>query len=261
MTNSKKDFPLRDFYSDIHPTYDRVNRIFTFGRDVAWRKRAARTCLELLSGSGSAGKDAHGPSVLDICTGTGDFIFELQRQMAAAGKAGTLTGFDFSPEMLDQARQKLQGAQQPGPGYRIRFLEGDVAHMPFDDETFDAAGITFGIRNLVYENSSAGQHLREIHRVLKPKGKLVILESSRPGNSLWRVFNNIYLRLILPYLGGLISGNLRAYRYLARSSRDYYTQDQMCRIMEQSGFSCISRQSLFFGSVMLLTLEKIGGKA
>lgn len=256
MTNSRKDFPLREFYSDIHPTYDRVNRIFTFGRDVAWRKIAARTCLDPAALAATRGQDDSGPRLLDICTGTGDFIVELERQLASSGKGGHLTGFDFSPEMLEEARLKLSRMDGLSPAVQVRFLEGDVARMPFRDQEFDGAGITFGIRNLVYENSSAGKHLQEIHRVLKPNARLVILESSRPGNPLWRLFNNMYLRLILPYLGGLLSGNLKAYRYLARSSRDYYSQDQMCRIMEQSGFRCVSRKSLFFGSVMLLALEK-----
>ena len=117
-------------------------------------------------------------------------------------------------------------------------------------------GITFGLRNLVYNNSNASRHLSEMKRVLRQGGQLVVLESSKPKNPLWRVFNNMYLRFILPYLGGWISGNLKAYRYLAESSRNYYTMEEMTGILEKAGFDMIRSRSLFLGSVMLLVLQK-----
>ena len=221
-----KDFPLQSFYGDIHSTYDRINRIFTFGRDKVWRRKAV---AELL------GKQPR--SVLDLCTGTGDFILETARK---AEKAAELKGLDFSPEMLDP----------------VEFQEGDAGEMPFAEASFDALGITFGIRNLVYQNSRADQHLREIYRVLRPGGRLVVLESSRPENPIWRFFNTLYLRFILPYLGGMISGNLKAYQYLASSSKNYYTMGEMAGILEKAGFVLSASQSLFLGSVMLLVLEK-----
>ena len=128
--------------------------------------------------------------------------------------------------------------------------------MPFENGAFDALGITFGIRNLVYKNSRADRHLSEINRVLQPGGQLVVLESSRPGNPVWRLFNTIYLRFILPYLGGLISGNLKAYQYLASSSKNYYTIKEMGAILATAGFEVSGSRSLFLGSVMLLILEK-----
>ena len=94
------------------------------------------------------------------------------------------------------------------------------------------------------------------NRVLKPGGRLVILESSKPENRFWRVFNNIYLRFILPYLGGLFSGNFKAYRYLARSSRNYYSLNEMGLILEGAGFKVLSGRPLFLGSVMLLVASK-----
>ncbi|RLD65807.1 MAG: SAM-dependent methyltransferase, partial [Bacteroidetes bacterium] len=138
----------------------------------------------------------------------------------------------------------------------IKFMQGDVGQMPFEDNSFGAMGITFGIRNLVYENSNASKHLAELYRVLKRGGRFVVLESSKPGNMVWRVFNNIYLRMILPYLGGLISGNLKAYRYLAKSSRNYYTISEMSGILESAGFNMVKGESLFLGSVMLVVAEK-----
>ncbi|MEN8157926.1 MAG: ubiquinone/menaquinone biosynthesis methyltransferase [Bacteroidota bacterium] len=243
MARSKKDFPLHDFYSDIHPTYDRVNRIFTFGRDKVWRRRAAGACLQ-----------GDPESVLDVCTGTGDFILEVARQ--TAGKSLSLSGYDFSREMLDEARRKAKERPDVPGSPPIDFLEGDVGDMPYPDDHFDAMGITFGIRNLVYENAAARQHLRELFRVLKPGGRLIILESSKPENRLWRLFNNIYLQLFLPYLGGLLSGNLKAYSYLAKSSRNYYSIGEMGSILEGTGFKMLSSRSLFLGSVMLLVAGK-----
>lgn len=242
MGNTREDFPLQDYYKDIYQTYDRVNRVFTFGRDRAWRKKAAAECL------------AFGPGkVLDLCTGTGDFVLELA---AMSGKEVAFTGYDFTPAMLELARnkyKKLSLGRQLAP---IKFMEGEVARMPFKDGAFDALGITFGIRNLVYENSLASRHLSEMNRVLRPGGLLVVLESSRPDNVLWRTLNTLYLQLILPYLGGIISGNLKAYRYLARSSKNYYSIREMATILKEAGFGFRKGVPLFLGSVMLVIAEK-----
>ncbi len=245
MEAQQKDFPLHDFYGDIYGTYDRVNRIFTFGRDRSWRRRAARELLQSKPGR-----------VLDLCTGTGDFVLELARQSLNSSGEVILEGFDFSAEMLRVARRKQEKLQQRMELPQIRFLEGDAGEMPFEEGRFDSMGITFGLRNLVYENSNAKKHLSEMNRVLRRGGQLVVLESSKPRSPLWRVFNNLYLRFFLPYLGALISGNLKAYQYLASSSKNYYTMEEMEKILEQAGFFKLRSRSLFLGSVMLLVVEK-----
>jgi len=241
-----KDFPLQSFYGDIHSTYDRINHIFTFGRDRTWRKKAVSVLMEKSPGS-----------VLDLCTGTGDFILEVAKN---ADTEAELIGYDFSPDMLELAREKLRKHVQDETIPHPVFLEGDAGQMPFEEAKFDAMGITFGIRNLVYQNSKADQHLREMHRVLRSGGQLIVLESSRPENFLWRVLNSLYLRFILPYLGGLISGNLKAYQYLASSSKNYYTRREMSSILKKAGFREVKSQSLFLGSVMLLVMEKYEGE-
>jgi demethylmenaquinone methyltransferase/2-methoxy-6-polyprenyl-1,4-benzoquinol methylase len=278
FTKENKDYPLKEFYKKIYGRYDLVNRIFTFGQDRNWRKKAVEECL------GNAPQQ-----VLDICTGTGDLVLEMALTAGqkgdpttenAANEAGQVkdlstedlskkairakapsaaasstlvqfTGYDFSAEMLERAKEKAVAA-----GKNIDFIEGSVAEMPFADNRFDTAGITFGIRNLVYENSNAEKHLAEIHRVLRMNGRLVVLESSKPDSRIWRFFNGIYLQFILPWLGGLISGNLKAYRYLAKSSRNYYSRKEMAGILEQAGFMVIRSRPLFLGSVMLLVAEK-----
>ena len=231
------DYPLKDYYKDIYEKYDLVNRIFTFGQDRSWRKKAVMECL------------ANDPQrVLDVCTGTGDLILMIS---AMPGRERELSGYDFSPEMLQVAKDKADAA-----GSRVEFIEGNVAAMPFKDNHFDSAGITFGIRNLIYQNSNADRHLAEIRRVLRPGGRFVILESSKPSNRIWRSFNGFYLQFILPCLGGAISGNLKAYKYLASSSKNYYTVSEMRTILEKAGFSVLKHKSLFFGSVMLVVSEK-----
>jgi demethylmenaquinone methyltransferase/2-methoxy-6-polyprenyl-1,4-benzoquinol methylase len=236
---------LHSFYGDIHSSYDRVNRIFTFGKDKTWRRKAARELLRFTPGR-----------VLDLCTGTGDFALELARQSSQNSNGIELSGFDFSKDMLEEARRKQTIVQNGGSQRLINFVEGDARDMPFEEGRFDSMGITFGIRNLVYENSNALQHLSEMKRVLRPGGQLVVLESSKPRSPVWRIFNDIYLRFILPYLGGLISGNLKAYQYLASSSKNYYTMEEMGKILDQAGFNMIRSRSLFLGSVMLLVLER-----
>ncbi len=239
MEVDKENYPLHGYYKDIYKKYDLVNRIFTFGKDKSWRKKAVAKLLE------------KSPSnILDICTGTGDLILEIAAQ---ADNHVNLSGYDFSPEMLQKAKGKAIQAKS-----QVDFTEGNVASMPFDNNFFDAAGISFGLRNLIYQNSNAEKHLGEIHRVIKQGGRFVILESSKPGNPVWRFFNGIYLQLILPYLGGIISGNLKAYKYLAKSSKNYYTREEMSRILISAGFNIESSQPLFLGSVMLMVAIKEG---
>lgn len=245
MKGKQKDFPLHSFYEDIHATYDRVNRIFTFGRDKSWRRSAAG---ELLKSAPER--------VLDLCTGTGDFALELARQSSLNSDEIELTGFDFSKDMLKEAERKQEEVLKRVKQSKIRFMEGDAGNMPFEDKLFDSMGITFGLRNLVYENTDALKHLAEMNRVLRPGGQLVVLESSKPVDPVWRLFNDFYLRFILPRLGGLISGNLKAYQYLASSSKNYYTIEEMGKILDVAGFIMIRSRSLFLGSVMLLVLEK-----
>jgi demethylmenaquinone methyltransferase/2-methoxy-6-polyprenyl-1,4-benzoquinol methylase len=237
MSKKENDFPLKDYYKKIYVRYDLVNRIFTFGQDKYWRKKAVSQCLENNPGR-----------ILDICTGTGDFILEISK---SSRSDAFLAAYDFSAEMLQKAKEKSEKVNAT-----IAFKQGDVAEMPYEDNSFDSAGITFGIRNLIYENSRSEKHLSEIKRVLRANGRLVILESSKPENLVWRFINGIYLQFILPYLGGTISGNLKAYKYLAKSSRNYYSRTEMSSILENGGFSVIYSKSLFLGSVMLLVAKK-----
>lgn len=238
----KSNYPLKDYYKEIYVSYDKVNRLFTFGQDKSWRRKAID---EILAQEPKA--------ILDVCTGTGDLILETAKRTSTNV---ALHGYDFSPEMLSLAEKKSNGLSNVPA-----FKQGDVAQMPYQESTFDVAGISFGIRNLIYKNSNAKKHIEEIYRVLKPGGRLVILESSKPSNAVWELLNRIYLLTILPLIGGITSGNFKAYRYLGKSSRDYFTKEQMGDFLHPFGFKRVLAKSLFLGSVMLIVVEKQNNSA
>jgi demethylmenaquinone methyltransferase/2-methoxy-6-polyprenyl-1,4-benzoquinol methylase len=154
--------------------------------------------------------------------------------------------------MLDLAKRKVVNE----PYNDIRFIEGDVSEMPFSDNEFDGITIGFGFRNLTYNNSACQKHMSEINRVLKQGGRFYILESAIPRNPLVRVMYNLYLRLILLPLGGLISGNWRAYRYLALSSANYFSPDEIKSLLIRFGFIPESARSFFMGASNLIVAKK-----
>ena len=241
MSSSQKkdvDFPLDKYYSKIFRWYDLVNRLFTFGMDQRWRKYTARTVL----------KD-NPARLLDLCSGTGDLAIQLRRN---ARYIPTIVGYDFNSQMLEKASEKAGKM-----GYAdIQFLQGEVAAMPFREEEFDVITIGFGFRNLTYNNTGSERHLSEIKRVLKKGGKFFILESAIPSCWLMRTLYNLYLRLILIPLGGLITGNWQAYRYLALSSANYYKPDELKKLIETHGLKVISVKSFFPGASSLTTTIK-----
>lgn len=232
------NFPLKDFYKKIYKRYDLVNTLFTFGQDGRWRKIAA----------GEIQKSNPG-EVLDLCCGTGKFTFTINS--FAQGKQ-QITGYDFSAEMLDKARET---AKETGVE-NINFIQGDVVQMPFKDETFDAIGVSFGFRNLTYNNENENQHISEIYRVLKKGSSLYILESGSPQNLIIKAFYVLFLFIFLVPLGGILTGNFKAYYYLAVSSRSYYSRRQMMVLLKGFGFNKVSVRKFLFGATNLTIAEK-----
>lgn len=225
-----KPRPLYGIFTAVPPSYDLINRLFTWRFDERWRIRAAR---EILAGEPR--------EIMDLCTGTGDLAVRLS---SMAGGNVSITGYDYSQPMLDLAEQK---AQKTGVR-KTTFIRGDAADMPFPDGHFDAIGIAFAFRNLTYKNSDSSQFLAEIHRVLKPGGKFVIVESSQPKNPALRFFFRIYTKTMVYYIGSWISGNKTAYRYLANSVIDYFKPEEVSALLLNAGFaSC--RYSLQMGGV------------
>lgn len=217
-------------FDQISATYDRVNRVLSFGQDIRWRKKVAK-CMPLKPHL----------EVLDLATGTGDQLIALFKAGLSIQRA---VGIDLSEEMIKIGRKKVTA-------YPVELLHGDAQKIPFADQTFDATTFSFGIRNVLDPLTS----LREIHRVLKPKGRCLILEFSMPPKII-RPFFLFYLRNVLPKLGGALSKNFEAYRYLNQTIEAFPSGDAFLAIMKEAGFSSLRKLPMNWGSVTLYIGDK-----
>ncbi len=224
----KESGRIRRMFGAIAPRYDRANRLLSLSVDRRWR-RLARRELE--------GRLPPNPRILDLCTGTGDLALELSG-------LGSVVACDFSHPMLVLGKRK---ASRSTTGRRIAFAEGDALRLPFPDRSFDAVSIAFGLRNL----ESYRQGLAEMHRVLRPRGVLAILEFSLPTLPLFRPLYLFYFVRILPRLGGWISGHGQAYGYLSRSVRQFLAPEDLDRLLERAGFREIRHRTLSAGIACL----------
>ncbi len=217
---------VQDMFGRIARRYDRANRVLSFGIDIQWRKKAVRaTGLEL------------GESAMDAACGTGDLSFALK---GAVGDAGSVTGVDFTPQMVELAQAKVakHGA--------VEFEEGDVTKLRFGDDAFDAATISFGIRNV----DDPVQGLREMRRVVRSGGRVVVLEFGQP-EGLWGGMYRTYSRFIMPPIGGLITGDRKAYEYLPRTAAAFPAGDAFLDLMRKAGFSEVWARPLSGGIAWL----------
>jgi len=230
------NLPLKRLFDSVPPRYDLLNRVLTWRLDEHWRARAARLCL--------AGAPAR---VLDLCCGTGDLALRLA---AGAGDSARVTGLDYSGPMLAKARRKMARprlAPSSGGGSAVRFVEGDAANMAFGDGTFDAVGIAFAFRNLAWRNPLCHPALAEVRRVLRPGGRFVIVETSQPAHPVLRAGFHAYMALMVAAIGGWVSGQRPAYRYLAESARRFHTADEVSRLLAGAGFANVRVQRLLGG--------------
>jgi demethylmenaquinone methyltransferase/2-methoxy-6-polyprenyl-1,4-benzoquinol methylase len=232
---------VRDMFSRIAPRYDFLNHFLSFSLDRYWRLRAARKFHRILRRT-----DAR---VLDLCCGTGDLTFALERvRIRELRDSGAyrfpLIGSDFAQPMLNRARQKA--ARQSRSAV---FATADALQLPFGDASFDLVTTAFGFRNLVnYENG-----LREIARVLKPGGQVGILEFSEPGAGPMAGLFRFYFRQILPRIGAAISGSSEAYSYLPGSVAKFPSPRELSALMHKIGFTHVDVQSWNVRSVVLHT--------
>jgi demethylmenaquinone methyltransferase/2-methoxy-6-polyprenyl-1,4-benzoquinol methylase len=223
-TISDKAERVRRMFDAIAPTYERVNRRCSAGRDAAWRSKAVR-----LAGIGPT------DDVLDVACGTGD----LARALAVAG-AHRVVGCDFAPGMLALA------ANRPLPN--LGYVLGDALRLPFADQSFSVVSCAFGVRNF----QDLDQGLREMRRVLQPGGRLVILEFTRPANRVIRWFYELYSCRIMPVLAGWMSGDRHsAYRYLPRSVVSFSGAREMCQRIRSAGLEEAIATPLTFGAASL----------
>lgn len=215
---------IQRMFAGVAPRYDLLNRVLSLGIDRSWR----RAVVESLSLTPET-------RVLDLCCGTGDLALEIANHAYCAGS-------DFTWEMLTRARDKARAAKLALP-----LAAADTLRLPFTAGSFDAATVAFGVRNL--EDMPAG--LREIRRVLKPGGVLLVLEFSQPTGFLLRLPYRLYLKVILPTIGQLLSRRGQAYRYLAESILGFPDPETLVTMLREAGFARATYERLSGGVVAL----------
>ena len=227
---SKREQITQAFDTLAH-RYDLLNRILSLGLDIGWRRRALRLLLA-----------AQPASLLDVATGTGDFAIQTARLLPHA----RVTGIDLSEAMLELGRAK---AARAGLGDRLTLVRGDCLALAFPDAAFDAATAAFGVRN--FENLAAG--FRELHRVLKPGGRMVVLELSEPNAFPVRGLYRFYLRRWLPFVGRILTGHVREYAYLPESIEHVPQGNDMLQLLREAGFRECRFEAYTFGTCTCYT--------
>lgn len=215
---------VQKMFASIAPKYDAANTVLSLGIHRLWRRAAVR-----LSGA------APGQKVLDCATGTGDLALAFKR---AVGPSGAVTGTDFCAEMLAPAPAKARAA-----GLEVAFQVADALALPFADGAFDVSSIAFGIRNV----DDPVRCLREMARVVRPGGRVVVLEFGQPRGLFGALFR-FYSRAVMPAVGGLLTGNRAAYEYLPRTAAAFPAGERFLGLMEEAGvFSARAATPLLSG--------------
>lgn len=205
---------VTEMFDNISGNYDMMNRIITFGMDKGWRKKV----YQIVTTSGTS-------SVLDVATGTGDMVF-----MYANSEVEEIIGLDISTGMLEIAAKRSQKMKLDN---RVSFKTGDAENLPFDDNYFDAVSVSYGIRN--FEDLEKG--LGEILRVLKPGGRLVVLETSVPKSAIMKFGYGLHTKLFIPLVGRLFSKDKRAYSYLSNSAHVFPYGEALKKILLSVGYA------------------------
>lgn len=226
---------VRTMFADIADDYDRINSILSFGIHNAWRKKTVRE---------SGAKP--GDRVLDCATGTGDLAIEFKQNV---GHEGYVKGTDFCKEMIEHAPEKA-GKKS----LAIDFEVADAMNLPYDDNTFDIASIAFGIRNV----DDPVVSLSEMARVVKPGGRVVVLEFGQP-RGLIRFPYQLYSRYIMPAIGGWISGNRDAYTYLPETSAKFPAGNKFLELMEKTGSYSECKAVKLTGGIAYLYVGTVAG--
>jgi len=224
---SKAPSAVQSMFAEVPATYEFVNHILTLGLDVLWRRRAARIAAK-----------AGGTQWVDMCTGTGETAVYLSR---LAPQGTKIYGIDFSDAMMEKARTKPQAAG-------ISFVQADIKALPFDDASFDLITMSFATRNINLSKNILVRSFAEYYRVLKPGGRFVNLETSRPPSALVRKCFDLYVKLFVERLGRRISGARTAYAYLAGTIPRFYGAEDLAAIMREAGFERVTFQRLMFGA-------------
>ena len=227
----EKTDQVRDMFDNIAPAYDNLNRAMSFGLDRSWRRRA----VDFVAEAGAS-------RIVDIATGTGDFALSL----AERSPDGYITGLDLSENMIKIGRKKIEEA---GMADRISLIVGDCLASPLPEGQADAVTVAFGVRN--FSDLLAGY--RSMRGMLRPGGRLCVLELSTPVNPLVRPIYKFYSAYIIPLMGRLVSKDRRAYSYLPESIAAVPQAEEMLDIMSRAGFVNPYFQRLTFGVCTLYT--------
>ena len=226
---------IQQMFDGIAPSYDKLNHVMSLNVDKLWRKHALK---EIVDGTPQ--------QILDVACGTGDSTISIA---AAANPGSRVIGADISEGMMALVMEK---AAKAGVHDRIRLQVADGENLPYEEGTFHRVTCAFGIRN--FEHKEKG--LEEFLRVLKPGGKAVILELSVPQNKVIRWFYDLYFMHILPWIGGLISGDKAAYRYLPASVHAFPSPARFCTMMSDAGFRHVRFKTFTFGLCRMYVGEK-----
>lgn len=226
---------VQQMFDNIAPTYDRLNHLMSMNVDKLWRRHALK---EIVDGTPQR--------ILDVACGTGDSTISIAR---AAAEGTTVTGADISEGMMALVMEK---AEKAGVGDRLDLQVADGENLPYGEGTFDRVTCAFGIRN--FEHKEKG--LQEFLRVLRPGGRAVILELSVPQNKVVRWVYDLYFLHILPWVGGSISGDKAAYKYLPASVHNFPAPKDFCEMMEAAGFRSVRCKTFTLGLCRMYVGER-----
>lgn len=233
QTGLSKKEQVRNMFDAIANRYDFLNRFLSAGVDASWRRKAVKILAK-----------EKPENILDVATGTGGFAIEL-----LALNPLSIIGIDISEKMLAIGNEKLGKIKN---GHKIKLIKGDSEKIEFETGSFDAVTVAFGVRN--FENLDKG--LAEMYRVIKPGGKIVILEFSRIQKFPVKQLFNLYFTRVLPFVGEIISKDKRAYSYLPESVEAFPAGNDFLKVLEAAGFHDNKMQSLTFGIAAIYTGRK-----
>jgi demethylmenaquinone methyltransferase/2-methoxy-6-polyprenyl-1,4-benzoquinol methylase len=228
----KHDY-VRTMFDEIAPRYDLLNSVLSARLHHGWRRAAVRQAAL-----------APGNLALDVCTGTGDLALEIARRV---GASGAVVGADFSLPMLRLGAQKSAQRTTRSGAHSVRWALADTQALPFPANTFDAVTVGFGIRNV----ADIRQGIAEMARVVRPGGRVVILEFSQPRNALFAALYAWYSFRLLPLLGGMISGRRSAYEYLPSSVAAFHSREALADMLHAAGLDDVHYTDLTFGTVVI----------
>jgi len=230
---------MKEMFGTVPEKYVLLNKILTLGKDEIWRQKVL-DIIDLQDGG----------RILDACTGTGDLALKLANRFSDT----EVYAVDFSAKMLSTAQKRAQMLNIKN----IIFKENDCTSMDFGSNYFDYITISFGFRNLSYSKVNLIKSLKEIHRVLKHEGRLIILETSQPVNSFIRKNFHFYVRKIVPVIGMLISGKRKPYAYLGGSIARFFDRESLEGILASEGFKSELAIPFMFGAISLCVFQKRG---